>query len=61
MIDDWKKMFNKGNDSKITINLRNILKSMYRNKVDYDNVFYSLKVDYDKKQIIVSLKQSKDE
>lgn len=54
-------MFNKGHDSKVTINMRNYLKVMYKGKeVDYDKIVYKVTPDYDNNRLVVTLKQKKE-
>lgn len=58
---NWKKIFNKEYESKITINVRNILKMMYRDsKVEYDKMFYKVTVDYENKRLIVDFKHKQE-
>jgi len=58
---EWKKIFNKGYDSKVSINLRGILKMMYRNsKADYENIVYKVTPDYDNNRIIITFKHQKE-
>ena len=57
----WKKIFNKGHDSKVTINLRNYLKVMYGGKnVDYDKVVYKVSPDYENNKLVVTFKITKE-
>lgn len=57
----WRKIFNKGHDSKVTINLRNYLKVMYGGKtVDFEKVVYKVVPDYENNRLVVTLKLSKE-
>jgi len=55
----WEKIYNKGYDSKVTLNLRKILSKMFRRveSVDFDKIVFKKYIDYDKKRIILEFKK----
>lgn len=56
---EWKKIFNKKYDSKITISLKNYLKVMFRDRVDYDKIVYKVAPDYNNKKLVITFKHEK--
>lgn len=58
---NWKNIFNKKYDSKVTINVRSYLKMMYRDsKCDYDKMVYKVTPDYVNKRLVVDFKQKQE-
>jgi len=59
---NYKKIFNKGYESKVTINIRSFLKLMYRDsKLDYEKIVYKVTPDYENKKLIIDFKHNKQE
>ena len=57
----WRKLFNKKYDSKVIINVRSILKMMYRDsKVDFDKIVFSVTPDYNNKKLTIDFKHEKE-